>query len=117
MGPLRAANARAAGRCPTGRLEIRLEPVEPAAAPRATDRAQLVRAWARHFWDVDLTPEHLESSPQWVLRRILQYGTWEDVHQARAIFGDQAICEAIEHRSMDPRTRRLWQVVLEPKPR
>jgi hypothetical protein len=97
------------------RVEIRLEVPEtsPGGCVTPGDLLQRLRPL---FWDVDLSASHLEENPQWVLRRVLQFGAWRDVHLARRHFGDDAVREAAEHRSMDSRTRRLWQIVLAPEP-
>ncbi len=92
------------------RLEVRLLPL-PSEGEQVTSR-QLVRRLRPLFWDLDLEDRHVAQNPDWVLRRVLQFGTWEDVHQARLYFGDEAVHRAATHRSMDARTRRFWQVVL-----
>jgi transcriptional regulator with XRE-family HTH domain len=92
------------------RLEVSLEPL---ARPSARlSRGQLVRRFQTLFWDLELTADHLDDYPDWVLRRVLQFGDWEDVRLARLFFGDEAVGRAARHRSMDARTRRFWQVVL-----
>lgn len=93
------------------RLEIRLSPVIRSVPDRLTPK-QLVRRLSPLFWDVDLTEQHLEENSDWILRRVLQFGNWEDVHLVRLHFGDRAIRRAASHRSMDARTRRFWDVVL-----
>jgi transcriptional regulator with XRE-family HTH domain len=96
------------------RVEIRLE--VPEASPQDRVRpGDLLHQLRPLFWDVTLVRSHLKENAQWVLRRVLQFGAWRDVHLARRYFGDAEMREAAEHRSMDPRTRRLWQVVLDPE--
>jgi transcriptional regulator with XRE-family HTH domain len=97
------------------RLDIRLDPVHRDGSAGRASPAQLVRTLRPLFWDVELKPEHLDENPQWVLRRVLRFGDWQAVRMARVYFGDDAVREAAAHRSMDPRTRRLWQVILGPK--
>lgn len=92
-------------------LEIRLTPrqaVEPAPGP-----VDLAARFAPLFWDVDLVAQHLLKNPQWVLRRVLEYGDLEQNRLARRYFGDEAVAEAARHRSVDPRVRRYWEVVLQ----
>ncbi len=96
------------------RLDIRLEPLHPESSDGRASPAQLVRTLRSLFWDVELKPEHLDDNPQWVLRRVLRFGDWHAVRQARMHFGDDAVRDAAAHRSMDARTRRLWQVILGP---
>ena len=95
------------------RLEIFLVPVVRESKERLTPR-QLVALIRPLFWDVDITADHLQENPEWVVRRVLQFGAWEDVHQARIYFGDEAVRRAASHRSMDPRTRHFWRFVLGP---
>ena len=94
------------------RLKIQL--ISLPSGPQNLTPRQLVGLWRALFWDVELTESHLETYPDWVLRRILQFGTWDDVHHARLHFGDIAVNRAASHRSMDTRTRRFWEVVLGP---
>ena len=96
------------------RLDIRLDPLHPDGSAGRASPAQLVRNLRSLFWDVGLEPEHLDDNPQWVLRRVLRFGDWQAVRQVRTHFGDDAVREAAAHRSMDVRTRRLWQVILGP---
>ena len=96
------------------RLEISLEARDALHASGRETPTLLADRLRPLFWDVDLTADHLKNHPQWVLRRVLQYGDWEDVHRARKHFGDDAVREAADHRSVDARTRRLWQLVLGP---
>jgi AcrR family transcriptional regulator len=96
------------------RLEIRLEPIDHDRASSVSP-FDLVRRIRPLFWDVDLTTTHLVENPQWVVRRVLQYGGWDEVSLVRRHFGDDAIRLAVQHRSVDARTRRLWSLVLEPE--
>jgi transcriptional regulator with XRE-family HTH domain len=93
------------------RLEIRLHPALSPEPVTLTAR-QLANQWSRLFWDVNLTRGHLEANGDWVLRRVLQFGNWDDVHRARLYFGHGAIRRAANHRSMDARTKHFWHVVL-----
>ena len=65
------------------------------------------------FWDVELQPRHLSENPQWVLRRILEFGDLDQNRWARRFFGDEAIALAARHRSTSPRVRRFWELVLQ----
>src|SRR5262245_59319803 len=94
------------------RLEIHLS--RRASEEKKSSIRKLMIRWRHLFWDIDLTENHLEQHADWLLRRVLQFGDWEDVHQARMFFGDDAVSRAATHRSMDVRTRRFWQIVLDP---
>ena len=94
------------------RLEISLIPVVHGGRSVPLMRKKLLALLRPFFWDVDLTADHLQENPDWVLRRVLQFGDWNAVHHARQYFGDDAVLLAARHRSMDARSRRFWQVVL-----
>lgn len=91
-------------------LEIRLEPRHDDDEPDSLE--DLSARLAPLFWDVDLTPRHLVDHPQWVLRRVLEFGDIRQNRWARRFFGDEAVATAARHRGMDPRVRRFWEVVL-----
>jgi transcriptional regulator with XRE-family HTH domain len=94
-------------------LEIRLEKRSDADDPR--DARDLTRGIAPLFWDVDLQPHHLRDNPDWVLRRVLEFGDLDQNRWVRRYFGDDAIARAAQHRSLSPRVRRFWEVVLQGK--
>lgn len=94
-------------------LEIRLEKRPDTDDPR--NARDLTRRIAPLFWDVDLQPHHLRDNPDWVLRRVLEFGDLDQNRWVRRYFGDDAIARAAQHRSMSPRVRRFWEVVLPAK--
>lgn len=100
------------GRALGAGLEVRLVPggTEPAVKP---SRDEFVRLVAPLFWDAELRPEHLAEYPEWVLGRVLQFGTLDQVRAARAFFGDEAIVAAMGRRGVDARTLAFWTAVLE----
>jgi transcriptional regulator with XRE-family HTH domain len=93
------------------RLEIRL--VAPSqAVPEAPSRRELVRSFAPLFWNHRLSVSDLERHPAFVLERVLTSGSLEQVRQARAHYGDEALRKAVARRSVDPRTRAYWTLIL-----
>lgn len=94
------------------RVVISLEPRDAATEPHGPE--ELAAHLAPLFWDVDLTPRHLVDYPQWVLRRVLEYGSIRQNRWARRYFGDDAVAAAARHRSISPQVRRFWEVVLAP---
>lgn len=100
------------GRALGAGLEVRLVPgrTEPAEKP---SREKLVGVIAPLFWDAELRTEHLTEYPEWVLSRVLQFGAMDQVHAARAFFGDEAIVAAVARRGVDARTRAFWKAILE----
>lgn len=93
------------------RLVVTLEPIDRTVPPPRTDR-ELVELLRPLFWDVDLEVQHLSENAAWVIRRVLEYGDRDAVTAVRHRFGDAAVFEASRHRSVDPKTRRFWDVVL-----
>ncbi len=95
-------------------LEIRMvsEEADRASAPGAS-RRQLVSLLAPLFWDRKLAPGDLDRYPGWVLRRVLAFGDRRQVAAARRFFGDDAVRAAAAHRSVDPRTRNYWRLILQ----
>jgi transcriptional regulator with XRE-family HTH domain len=92
------------------RLDVRLVPREPPAGPRS--RRELAALLSPVFWDRELAPSDLDDYPEWVLARVLMFGSREQVAGARRHFGDEAIRRVIERRVVDARTRNYWRLVL-----
>jgi len=98
-------------------LEIRLDPRNRPGdsledGEQVTAKA-VFEAIAPLFWDIELSLDHLHEHPQWVLRRVLEYGDLQQVGLSRAYFGDVAIRRASQHRSVSSRVRRFWELVLD----
>ena len=54
------------------------------------------------FWDVDVEELDIDSRPEFVIQRILEYGKWEDWTQIRSYYSMDIIREA----AMNLRTLR-----------
>jgi transcriptional regulator with XRE-family HTH domain len=94
-------------------LEVRLICGERRARkPRRPSGGRLVRLLAPLFWDRDLSVADLEGYPHWVLRRVLMFGNGRQAAAVRSFYGDDAVLEAVEHRSVDARTRAYWTLLL-----
>ena len=68
------------------------------------------------FWDVDFTALSLEAQRDFIIRRLLQAGSWQALTWLRAEIGDAALHRWIEQRrgaGLSPRQLRFWQVVLD----
>jgi transcriptional regulator with XRE-family HTH domain len=94
------------------RLLVQLVPVEPGRQAGPRSAGELVALLAPLFWDKPLTSADLERYPAWVLRRVLMFGNREHAAGVRAYFDDEAILDAVRHRSVDARTRRYWEILL-----
>lgn len=92
-------------------LEVRLV---PRGGPRSVPtEAELVDLLASLFWDRELDPALLERYPGWVLQRVVDFGSREQMAAARAWFGDEVLAEAIERPGVDVRSRNYWRMILE----
>jgi transcriptional regulator with XRE-family HTH domain len=75
---------------------------------------QVVEQIRRLFWDVPLTPQHLEEYSLWVVERVLAYGNLNDVRMLADFIGRRAFLKlASEARFSSDRTRAFWRQVLE----
>lgn len=94
------------------RLRIGLEPVR-LSTPAASTRSSLKRL-GRLFWDTPLRQEDLRLHPHWVIQRILEAGTLEDVRILVALLGkDRVLSEAASIRFRSVKTARFWKSMLE----
>jgi len=99
------------------RLEVRLVCEGSCVAdPEEIGPRKLAALLAPLFWDRKLTVSDLRDHPQWVLRRVLMFGGRRQAGAVRDFYGDEAVREAVAHRSVDARTRNYWQVLLEGAP-
>ena len=73
------------------------------------------------FWDSDTNTLSWEDHRDFIIRRLLQVGSWEALTWLRAEMGDPELRHWIEQRrgaGLSPRQLRFWQVVLDlPRPR
>lgn len=93
-------------------LEVRIVPPRGGPRPIPT-KAELVELLAPLFWDNELDAIHLERFPGWVLERVVDFGSREQVDAARAWFGDEVLAEAIERPGVHDRSRNYWRMILE----
>lgn len=71
------------------------------------------------FWDVDPNILDTEEYPEYIMERILEYGTMESVKWMRKTFGDERIKQFIlgkGRRRLSTLTINFWQTILEFKP-
>lgn len=67
------------------------------------------------FWDVDFDALRWESYQDFIVKRVLQSGSWEAVCWLRRSLGDAWLRDwLLAHRGarLEPRRLRFWQVVL-----
>lgn len=68
------------------------------------------------FWDCDFAALSLEAQRDFIIRRLLQAGSWQALSWLRAEVGDAGLRRWIEQRrgaGLSPRQLRFWQVVLD----
>ncbi len=94
-------------------LEVRLVPKpEPFPSVKPTP-GELLALLAPLFWDRRLKRADLGKHRDWLLGRVLMFGSPGQVKAARSYYGDDAIRSAIRRREIDPRTRNYWELILE----
>jgi len=72
-------------------------------------RSAAVRRLKRLFWDVHLTNQVMDQHPVWVVERVIDYGTLEDVRSLLTLFGRDAFLRYVAHAArVSPRTKAFW---------
>ena len=66
------------------------------------------------FWDHTLTAGDLGRYPEWIVERVIEYGTLEDVETVRRLYGKRRFLKLVAAAErVSPRTRSFWRQVLE----
>ncbi len=76
-------------------------------------QVELVTQLRRLFWDRTLETADLDAYPQWVIKRVLDYGDLPDVQAVLRYFGRDrffALLDGIRFDSV--RTERFWQQLM-----
>ena len=94
-------------------LEVRLIPNPGPPSSVDPDPEEMVTLLAPLFWDHKLHEADLGRHPDWVLGRVLMFGSRTQVRAVRRCYGDGAIMKAIRRREIDSRTRNYWELILE----
>ena len=94
------------------RLRITLEPDLTAEEP--VSKLTAVPKLKRLFWDRKLGVSDLENHPLWVMERVLEFGSLEDVKILKSLFGRVRFLELVQQARLNSsRTRAFWQKMLE----
>lgn len=94
-------------------LTIQLRP-RTRPKPKARSRQDVCGKLARLFWDHPLTPGDLERHTTWVVERVLEYGSLDDIHMLQDALGRKGFLAAVAAaRRVSPRTRSFWVQILE----
>ena len=93
------------------RVRIEFDKLPDTARP--LDSLAMVRQVKRLFWDSPLKVEHFSKYPTWVVERVLDYGTLQDVECLVRFFGREKFLEIISCiRFKSARTGTFWQSIL-----
>ena len=68
------------------------------------------------FWDCDFSSLSWEQHGDFIIRRLLQSGSWQALRWLRAEVGDPELRRWIEQRhgsGLSPRQLRYWEIVLD----
>ena len=94
------------------RLTVNLEPLK-ATAPRSHKNWGL-RELRRLFWDRRLREQDLKDFPLWVLERVLEYGSLEDVRFLTLRMGHKKFLENVSRvKFKSSRTENFWRIILQ----
>ena len=75
--------------------------------------SEVVEQLRRLFWDVRLAEHHLDENTLWVVERVLEYGTLDDLHTLIGSLGRAAFLGCVaEARFSSDRSRVFWQRML-----
>jgi transcriptional regulator with XRE-family HTH domain len=93
------------------RLQVRFVPVRQSVT--SWSREKLVQRLGRLFWDRPLATEDLDRYPRWVVERVVEYGTLEDVRGLISAMGRARFVQWVRRtRWQSPRTRAFWEGIL-----
>jgi hypothetical protein len=80
------------------------------------ERTHLLKFLITVFWDCDFSTLRWDERRDFIIRRILQSGSWDAITWLRAELGDPELSHWIEQRhgaGLSPRQLRFWEVVLD----
>jgi hypothetical protein len=93
------------------RLRLTLEPEPETDSEPGTDAAARIR---RLFWDAPFSDSDLERHPRWVITRVLEFGSLDDVRTLIRRFGTRRFLTlAASARFSSRRPRVFWRSILE----
>ncbi len=81
--------------------------------------AKVPKKFHHVFWEVDAKKLDTEENPEFIMERILEYGTLESVTWLRKTLGDEELKQYIKsqtaRRRLSTKTLNFWQVILKLK--
>jgi len=76
-------------------------------------QTELAARISRLFWDRSLETTDIDAYPQWVIKRVLDYGDLPDVQAALRYFGRDRFLALVNGIRFDSvRTERFWQQLM-----
>jgi len=94
------------------RLVVELRPITPLLPQPGQTLAY--RKLKRLFWDRKLRQKDLDSYPLWILERVLEYGSLEDVHFLISKWGRRKFLERVaQARFQSAKTEAFWNLLLQ----
>ncbi len=93
-------------------LKLSLEPRQ--TSPTRVSKPSVVRQLKRLFWDRPLRSDDLTRYPQWVIQRVLEYGSLKDVKMLMRWMGREVFLDGVSlARLHSPKTTNFWHKLLE----
>ncbi len=94
------------------RLRISLEPLDRTSPRKA--RSAGLRKLNRLFWDRRLRKRDLDDYPLWVLERVLEYGSLEDVRTLAVLMGHKRFLDNVAQvRFKSVKAENFWYLILQ----
>ncbi|OGL43245.1 MAG: hypothetical protein A2161_09630, partial [Candidatus Schekmanbacteria bacterium RBG_13_48_7] len=94
------------------RLDIRLVELQVPEKDETLSDTKLLDLISPLFWDKRITKSDLKNYPLWVVKRVLMYGSWQQVQSIRRHYGDNLLREAIFSRGLDAKTKNFWKLLM-----
>lgn len=91
---------------PMGAIVFSDRTISDGASQHAEDRALLLRS--RALWGVDRATVDWDAHADFLIARILAWGTWEEWQALFRLYSRTALQSALRHREMPPHIRAFW---------
>lgn len=93
------------------KLKISFEPLHRKRS--SVSASSVVAQIARLFWDKQLKKDDLSKHPRWVVERVLEYGSLDDVHALISFMGKRRFMRIVTQcRFQSVKTKSFWEGML-----
>jgi len=93
------------------RLNVEFKPIEMAVAPKGM--AGCLKKIRRLFWERRLQGGDFRKYPQWIVERVIEFGSLDDVHSLMNVMGRRMFLKNVANsRFQSPKTRIFWSNIL-----